>query len=44
MLDFRYLKDVDAFEERIDADAEQADLDEEFRENHLPLLGGLTHV
>jgi len=38
LFDFRYLKSPEAFDEKIDADTELLDLDEEFRENHLALL------
>mmetsp|Transcript_4427 Transcript_4427/g.10412 ORF Transcript_4427/g.10412 Transcript_4427/m.10412 type:complete len:139 (-) Transcript_4427:3281-3697(-) len=38
VLDFKYLKNVDAYEEKIEKNEETAELDEEFRENHLALL------
>uniref|UniRef100_A0A7S3YNZ3 WASH complex subunit strumpellin n=1 Tax=Lotharella globosa TaxID=91324 RepID=A0A7S3YNZ3_9EUKA len=38
ILDFKYLKNPDEFEDRIEKDEDTAELDEEFRENHLPLL------
>ena len=38
LLDFRYLKAAEAYDEKIDSDADAVDLDEEFRENHLALL------
>mmetsp|Transcript_21478 Transcript_21478/g.35261 ORF Transcript_21478/g.35261 Transcript_21478/m.35261 type:complete len:1140 (+) Transcript_21478:113-3532(+) len=38
ILDFRYLKNPDEYEERIEKNEETAELDEEFRENHLALL------
>jgi WASH complex subunit strumpellin len=38
LFDFRYLKAAEAFDEKIDADTDLIDLDEEFRENHMPLL------
>jgi len=38
LLDFRYLKEPEKYDAQIDNDLETVDLDEEFRENHLPLL------
>lgn len=38
LLDFRYLKAAEAYDEKIDSDADAVDLDEEFRENHMQLL------
>eukprot|EP00471_Norrisiella_sphaerica_P000575 CAMPEP_0184482552 /NCGR_PEP_ID=MMETSP0113_2-20130426/4111_1 /TAXON_ID=91329 /ORGANISM="Norrisiella sphaerica, Strain BC52" /LENGTH=1139 /DNA_ID=CAMNT_0026862353 /DNA_START=88 /DNA_END=3507 /DNA_ORIENTATION=+ len=38
ILDFSYLKNPDEYEERIEKNEETAELDEEFRENHLALL------
>ena len=32
-------KDAESYDERIDKDPEAVDLDEEFRENHMQLLG-----
>lgn len=39
LFDFRYLKNSDAIDEKIDSDAETVDLDEEFKETHMQLLG-----
>jgi WASH complex subunit strumpellin len=38
LLDFRYLRSSELYDEKIDADADIVDLDEEFRETHLVLL------
>jgi WASH complex subunit strumpellin len=38
LFDFRYLKNSDQFDDAIDGDAESAERDEEFRENHMVLL------
>lgn len=38
LFDFAYLKNAEAYDERIDSDNDAVDLDEEFRENHLQLL------
>lgn len=38
ILDFKYLQNPDEHEEKIEKDEEASELDEEFRENHLPLL------
>ena len=38
LFDFRYLKTTEAHEERVESSAALLDLDEEFRENNLPLV------
>ena len=38
ILDFKYLRNPDEFEDSIEKSDEAVELDEEFRENHLPLL------
>ncbi len=38
MFDFRYLKSAEYYDEKVDADPDLVDLDEEFRETHFALL------
>jgi len=38
LIDFRYLKQPEAYDNIIDTDVDTVDLDEEFRENHMALL------
>ena len=38
LFDFKYLKSAELYDEKVDADPDLVDLDEEFRETHFQLL------